>query len=102
MEFEGVVVDVQPGALRIDANGDLRIVTVDANTEITRSGEDVPFDAIAPAMIVEVHGRLLSDNTILATRVNLETTLDASPTAGAPTSSYRGCADGARGGADNR
>ena len=85
VEFEGVVVDVQPGALRIDANGDLRIVTVDANTDITRSGEVVAFDAIAPAMTVEVHGRLLSDNTILATRVNLEDDLDASPTAGAPT-----------------
>lgn len=72
VEFQGVVVDVQPGALRIDANGDLRIVTVDANTEITDSSDDVPFETIQPSMTAEIHGRLLSDNTILATRVNIE------------------------------
>jgi hypothetical protein len=72
VEFTGVVVDVSGTELRVDAGGDLRVVLVDGETSIRRRGDNVRLDSVAAGMTVEVHGRLLADNRILATRLALE------------------------------
>lgn len=72
VEFTGVVVEASASELRVDVAGDLRVVALDGNTSITRSGDPAGIDALAPGTAVEVHGRLLPDNSIVATRVNIE------------------------------
>lgn len=84
VEFKGVVVEATATELRVDANGDLRIVTVDGATSFRGADdEDASIADITPGMIVEVHGRLLADNTILATRVNIDDDDDGIGTPGA-------------------
>ena len=74
VEFTGVIVEASATELRIDAGGDLRIVVLDNSSSITQGGDDetASIADLLPGTIVEIHGRLLADNTIVATRVHIE------------------------------
>ena len=89
VEFTGTVVSVNGPVVEVSANGDIRVVIIDENTDL--KGDDdtpLPLDGILAGQVVEVHGRLQADNSILATRFELEddsNTIGGTPTAGVPT-----------------
>ncbi len=91
VELTGTVVSVNGPVVEVSANGDIRVVVIDENTDLTSGGDDdtpLPLDGILVGQVVEVHGRLQPDNSILATRFHLEDGDDGiggTPTAGAPT-----------------
>jgi hypothetical protein len=74
IEFDGVVVSVEPSSntLDVSAGGTIRRVFVDASTELSSGGDAISIDDFASGDLVEVKGSLQADGTILASRVHLE------------------------------
>jgi len=93
VELEGIVVsvDAAAGTMVVDAGGDLRTIVVSPSTEI--DGDDGDDDAdpfltlegIPPGAFVEVKGALQPDNSILASKIDVDDDDDAQPTAAPPT-----------------
>ncbi len=77
VEFAGAIVSIGGTTLQIDANGDVRTVVVNGNTELSRGGDDILLGDLAPGDVVEVKGTLQADNSVVATRVHLEDDADA-------------------------
>lgn len=87
VELTGTVVSVDGTTIKVDANGDVRTIIIDDSTKITGGGDnDAPLTIVDIVVggFVEVHGKLLPDNSIQATRFHLEDDV-ASPTAAVPT-----------------
>lgn len=88
VELTGTVVSVNGPVIEVNANGDVRSVVIDGNTDLKGDNDALlALDDIAPGQLVEVHGRLQPDNSILATRFHLQdgSGIGGSPTAAAPT-----------------
>ena len=87
VELRGTVVSIDGSTLTVDANGDIRTIIIDDSTKITAGGSDggLTLVDIIVGGAVEVHGKLLADNSIQATRFHLEDDLAGSPTVGVPT-----------------
>jgi hypothetical protein len=82
IEFEGIVVSVEPSAnsLDVSAGGAIRTVIVNDSTELSDGGDEIQVDDFTVGDVVEVKGSLQADGTVLASRVHLEDDDDA-PTA---------------------
>jgi len=74
VELEGTIVSVEPSAstLTVSAGGDMRTVVVTGDTELSRSGNAIALTDLAAGQQVEVKGALQPDNSIVATRVQVE------------------------------
>ncbi len=80
VEFAGAIVSIGGTTLQIDANGDVRMVVVNGNTELSRGGDDILLGDLAPGDVVEVKGTLQADNSVVATRVHIEDDADVTVT----------------------
>ena len=88
VELTGTVVSIDGATIKVDANGDVRTIIIDDSTKITGGGGNDALLTIADIVVggtVEVHGKLLADNSIQATRFHVEDDVADVPTAGVPT-----------------
>jgi hypothetical protein len=71
VDFKGAIQSIDPGAGTLMVAG--RKVVTNSSTRITSDGDaTLTLSALKVGAMVEVHGSTLSDNSVLATNINLE------------------------------